>query len=94
MLLRMRSLPPKTTVRPDNGTLKAVDGSDENAMRWFDMIQISRAYQHPPYPPSVNHTDKSAAYYLEERANAVFDPSDSRSLDLRHSAALLLPGNS
>lgn len=42
MLLRMRSLPPKTTVRPDNGTLKAVDGSDENAMRWFDMIQVSR----------------------------------------------------
>ena len=44
MLLRMRSLPPKTTVRPDNGTLKAVDGSDENAMRWFDMIQVSRMY--------------------------------------------------
>lgn len=42
MLLRMRSLPPKTTVRPDNGTLKAVEGSDENAMRWFDMIQVSR----------------------------------------------------
>lgn len=41
MLLRMRSLPPKTNVRPD-GTLKAADGSDENAMRWFDMIQISR----------------------------------------------------
>ncbi|KAJ5315822.1 hypothetical protein N7476_006129 [Penicillium atrosanguineum] len=75
MLLRMRSLPPKTTVRPDNGTLKAVDGSDENAVRWFDMIQIS-------------------PYYLEERANAMFDVSDSRSLDLRHSAALLLPANS
>ena len=47
MLLRMRSLPPKTTIRPDNGTLKAVDGSDENAMRWFDMIQISRTYPIP-----------------------------------------------
>ncbi|KAJ5946500.1 hypothetical protein N7454_003339 [Penicillium verhagenii] len=75
MLLRMRSLPPKTTVRPESGYLKAAEGSDENAVRWFDMIQIS-------------------PYYLEERANALFDPSDSRSLDLHHSARLLLPANS
>ncbi|GLI74456.1 hypothetical protein PoHVEF18_002698 [Penicillium ochrochloron] len=74
MLLRMRSLPPKSNVRPDNGTLKAVDGSDENAIRWFDMIQVT-------------------PYYLEERTNAIFDPQDSRSFDLRHSAALLLPHN-
>ncbi|CAI7653804.1 unnamed protein product [Penicillium manginii] len=73
MLLRMRSLPPKTTVRPD-GTLKAVDGSDENAMRWFDMIQIS-------------------PFYIEERAHAMFDPTDSRSLDLHHIAGLLQPSN-
>lgn len=32
-------------------------------------------------------------YYLEERTNALFDPQDSRSLDLRHSAGLLLPHN-
>jgi len=92
MLLRMRSLPPKTTVRPENGTLKAVDGSDENAMRWFDMIQVSRTYQH--LPRLSTSTNNSIAYYLEERTNAMFDPSDSRSLDLRHSAALLLPANS
>lgn len=42
MLLRMRSLPPKTTVRPESGVLKAAEGSDENAVRWFDMIQVSR----------------------------------------------------
>lgn len=48
MLLRMRSLPPKTTVRPDNGTLKAVEGSDEDAVRWFDMIQISRMFGPTP----------------------------------------------
>ena len=47
MLLRMRSLPPKTTVRPDNGTLKATEGSDDNAMRWFDMIQVSRMFSLP-----------------------------------------------
>ncbi|KAJ5160354.1 uncharacterized protein N7482_007358 [Penicillium canariense] len=74
MLLRMRSLPPKTTIRPDSGTLKAIEGSDENAVRWFDMIQIT-------------------PYYLEERANAMFDPQNSRSLDLRHCAGLLLPSN-
>ncbi|KAJ6145090.1 hypothetical protein N7470_008985 [Penicillium chermesinum] len=75
MLLRMRSLPPKTTIRPESGTLRAVDGSDENAIRWFDMIQVS-------------------PFDLQNRLSAIFDPSDSRSLDLRHSAALLLPATS
>jgi hypothetical protein len=42
MLLRMRHIPPKATFRPDNGVLKAVDGSDEHAVRWFDMIQLTR----------------------------------------------------
>jgi hypothetical protein len=42
MLLRMRHIPPKATFRPDNGILKAVDGSDEHVVRWFDMIQITR----------------------------------------------------
>ncbi|KAJ5691215.1 hypothetical protein N7488_011950 [Penicillium malachiteum] len=74
MLLRMRSLPPKTVVRPDSGVLRAIDGSDENAVRWFDMIQVT-------------------PYYLEERANSIFDPSDSRSMDLHHSARLLMPTN-
>lgn len=38
----MRHIPPKATFRPDNGILKAVDGSDEHAVRWFDMIQLTR----------------------------------------------------
>lgn len=42
----MRHIPPKATFRPDNGILKAVDGSDEHAVRWFDMIQITRM-SHP-----------------------------------------------
>ncbi|KAJ5926632.1 hypothetical protein N7516_008405 [Penicillium verrucosum] len=74
MLLRMRHIPPKATFRPDNGILKAVDGSDEHAVRWFDMIQLT-------------------PYFIEERKNAVFDPSDSRSLDFHHSANLLEPNN-
>lgn len=41
MLLKMRSLPPKATPRPEDGVLKAVDGSDENAARWFDMIKVT-----------------------------------------------------
>lgn len=44
MLLRMRSLPPKTAVNPETGILKAIEGSDENAARWFDMIQVTRMY--------------------------------------------------
>lgn len=42
MLLKMRSLPPKASPRPDNGILKAVEGSDENAAQWFETIQITR----------------------------------------------------
>lgn len=51
MLLKMRSLPPKATPRPDTGILKAVEGSDENAARWFDMIQVYRkCRQHFHHP--------------------------------------------
>ncbi|KAL4893958.1 hypothetical protein BDV59DRAFT_176536 [Aspergillus ambiguus] len=74
MLLKMRSLPPKATPRPEDGVLKAVEGSDENAARWFDMIKITPAF-------------------LEERQAAVYDGSDSRSLDLRYGAKLLPPTN-
>lgn len=42
----MRHIPPKATFRPDNGILKAVDGSDEHAVRWFDMIQLTRMSHH------------------------------------------------
>lgn len=49
MLLKMRSLPPKATPRPDTGYLKAVDGSDENAARWFEMVQVSRKF----WPPGL-----------------------------------------
>ncbi|KAA8652075.1 hypothetical protein EYZ11_005554 [Aspergillus tanneri] len=74
MLLKMRSLPPKASPRPDNGVLKAVDGSDENASRWFDMIKIT-------------------PLFLEQRQATVFDPNDSRSLDLQYGAKLLPPTN-
>ncbi|KAL4796371.1 hypothetical protein BDV19DRAFT_80532 [Aspergillus venezuelensis] len=74
MLLKMRSLPPKATPQPDSGILKAVDGSDENAIRWFEIIKIS-------------------PLFLEQRQTAVFDPTDSRSLDFRYGAKLLPPTN-
>ncbi|KAL4976793.1 hypothetical protein BDW66DRAFT_134307 [Aspergillus desertorum] len=74
MLLKMRSLPPKANPLPDSGVLKAVDGSDENAIRWFDMIKIT-------------------PLYLEQRQTAGFDPTDSRSFDLRYGAKLLPPAN-
>ncbi|KAF9889199.1 hypothetical protein FE257_007512 [Aspergillus nanangensis] len=74
MLLKMRSLPPKATPRPEDGVLKAVEGSDENAARWFDMIKVT-------------------PMFLEQRQAAAFDPSDSRSLDLKYGAKLLPPSN-
>ncbi|TQB72645.1 hypothetical protein MPDQ_006688 [Monascus purpureus] len=74
MLLKMRSLPPKASPRPDTGILKAIDGSDENAARWFDTLQVT-------------------SEFLQLRQSAVFDPSDSRSLDLRYGAKLIQPAN-
>ena len=47
MLLKMRSLPPKAIAQPDSGVLKAVDGSDENAVRWFESIQVTRKVPDP-----------------------------------------------
>ena len=52
MLLKMRSLPPKATPRPDTGVLKAVDLSDENAARWFDMIKVTREF-YPCFPSNI-----------------------------------------
>jgi hypothetical protein len=43
MILKMRALPPKTSPRPDTGVLKTTkDESDDNAVRWFDMINVTR----------------------------------------------------
>lgn len=44
MLLRMRSLPPKSVVNTETGLLKAAENSDPNAVIWFDSIQLSREY--------------------------------------------------
>lgn len=90
----MRHIPPKATFRPDNGVLKAVDGSDEHAVRWFDMIQLTRTSHHiAHFRGSLTNILFYTAYFIEERKNAVFDPSDSRSLDCHHSANLLEPNN-
>lgn len=44
MLLKMRSLPPRASPRPDNGILRAVEGSDENAVNWFESLRLTREY--------------------------------------------------
>lgn len=54
MLLKMRSLPPKATPRPDNGVLKTVPGSDERAAQWFEAIQVTRKFQFPGSLPSTD----------------------------------------
>ncbi|KAJ5893970.1 hypothetical protein N7495_005661 [Penicillium taxi] len=32
---------PKTTVRPETGTLRMIDGSEEHATKWLDLIQVT-----------------------------------------------------
>lgn len=83
MLLKMRSLPPKATPGPD-GVLRAVEGSDESAIRWLDMIRVTRKYAW-----FIEFASNNAAQYLEQRQAAIYDPNDSRSFDLRYGAKLI-----
>ena len=89
MLLKMRGLPPKASPRPDTGILKAVEGSDENVIRWFDLIRVTRKSAHTFN--EINLT--SSADFLEQRQAATYDPSDSRSFDFRYGAKLLPAAN-
>lgn len=89
MLLKMRSLPPKASPRPDSGILKAVEGSDENAIRWFDLIRVSRK----SIQGTIETNLTSLADFLEQRQAAAYDPNDSRSFDFRYGAKLLPPAN-
>lgn len=93
MLLKMRGLPPKTTPRPENGILKAIDGSDENAIRWFDTIKVTRKFHCLITLSWKPHLTSVIAQFLEQRQSAEFDPNDSRSLELKYGARLLMPAN-
>lgn len=42
MILRMRNVMPKTVVQPDTGIIRAADGSHPDAIRFFDMVQVTR----------------------------------------------------
>jgi hypothetical protein len=64
----MRHIPPKATFRPDNGVLKAVEGSDEHAVRWFDMIQLTRKLQLNCYNFHVSLTNILLFSLLHRRA--------------------------
>lgn len=55
MLLRMRGLPPKTTINAETGLLKAVENSDPNAILWFDTIQISRKLVFESFPSNTSY---------------------------------------
>ncbi|RDW76407.1 uncharacterized protein DSM5745_06399 [Aspergillus mulundensis] len=57
MLLKMRSLPPKAKPLPDSGVLEAVEGSDENAIRWFDMIKVTPLYLEQRQTAGFDPTD-------------------------------------
>ncbi|MCJ1401873.1 hypothetical protein MMC11_005090 [Xylographa trunciseda] len=44
MLLRMRGVPPKTTVHPDSGFLVPVSRDDAAVVRWFEEAKLSNTY--------------------------------------------------
>lgn len=91
----MRGLPPKTAIKPDTGVLKASEGSDENASRWFDMIQITREFPSSPFMDLSGAILISVtAMFLEQRRNTEVDMTDSRSLDLKYVSKLLQAADS
>lgn len=47
MILRMRNVVPKTVVQPETGIIRAADGSHPDAVRFFDMVQVTRKYPTP-----------------------------------------------
>jgi hypothetical protein len=72
MLLKMRGLPPKTAIRPDTGILRAADGSDENAMRWFDMINLTRKLE------------ENNCHFIECSINSRLQPNISNFVQLQN----------
>jgi hypothetical protein len=72
MLLKVRTLIPRTISRPDNGTLHTFEkDKDETATKWFESIGITKKF-------------------LEQRLAGQFDPADSRSLDGKYFAKVLI----
>ena len=72
MLLRVRTLIPRTTLRPDDGILRTFDKSnDEAATKWFESISITKQF-------------------LQQSLATQFNPVDSRSLDGRYFAKVLV----
>ena len=68
--------------------LKAINESDKEISGWFDKIQLTCKFT----------TDVTSvklltcpADFLDQRQAAVFDPTDSRSLDLKYCAKILQP---
>ena len=92
MLLKMRNLPPKTQQSP-TGIVAAVD--DETAQNYFKSIHISGRGDRSEAAPSSREPPLTVRPFvgekLEQRQDARFDPDDSRSLELKFCAKLLLP---
>ena len=57
MLLKMRNLPPKTSPRPDNGVLNTVEGSDIDATKWFETINIRQSFLDERQAAEFNASD-------------------------------------
>ncbi|PGH14171.1 hypothetical protein AJ80_06040 [Polytolypa hystricis UAMH7299] len=72
MHLKMRALAPACVIDGETHILRAKDSSKEDAVQWFNAINVT-------------------ANYLADRELARFDPSDSRSLDLKFCCKLFPP---
>ena len=95
MLLKMRNIPPKTHLGPDDGFLHPVDRSHETAGRWFGLLRLTSEFlggstvTHLSMEINMLFPDNQ----LEERRSANFDLMDSTSLDLKFCSKLLLSTN-
>lgn len=87
MLLRMRSVPPKTEVRAEDGVVIA-DG-DQATQEYFKKINLVGEYTIPEHLPPTNEIPES--YAREQQNQKVLDKANSRSYELHFCSRLLLP---
>lgn len=88
MLLRMRSVPPKTEVRPGDGVLVA-DG-DQATQEYLKKINLTGKQTSHAFvmSPQITRTD---SYVRQQQTNKVLDKANSRSYELHFCSKLLLP---
>lgn len=86
-LLNIRHIPPKTSIRPEDGVIVGEEGHP--AAAYYEQLQLNCKC----LCPQLSATAKLwiVAHLQDKQMNHVFDQSDSRCYELRYCSRLILP---